>query len=371
MRIGVDAGCLGVKDERLKVGVYQVVKHLFHEIGKIDKENIYLLYSFYPIDKATLDSFGDNIRNIIVKPSKGWMKLWLPVRLFHDKVDIFLGTSQALPSSIPFIKYKKISIFYDLAFEFHPDFYNDSYKKLHDLSYSASRNSDKIISISNKTKNDLINTYQIKKNKIIVSYLAADRDFFNPSIKSEDSKLKKYAPYFLYVGALKKSKNIKTILSSFVLFSKKSKITHILLLVGGDKWLDPEIKQVMTDMDQETKKNIIFLGHVPDTTLVSLYKNATALVSPSFYEGFGLPMIEAAASGCPVISSTDGVVPEIMRAAALLYNPKDVIGISEGMLRIATDKKLGSNMKKKGIELAKTFSWEKFASDVFDEINKS
>src|SRR5437868_616190 len=127
MKIGVDAGCLGIKDERLKVGVYRVVVGLLRQLGKIDTVNRYNLYSFYPIDKELMRSFGPRMRNVLVVPSRGWMKIWLPFRILSQRPDVFLGLNQALPDKIanqP--NYKAVAFFYDLAFEKFPEMYEYS-----------------------------------------------------------------------------------------------------------------------------------------------------------------------------------------------------------------------------------------------------
>src|SRR5438034_10973470 len=102
MKIGVDAGCLGIKDDRLKVGVYRVAVELLRQLGKIDKANRYYLYSFYPIDKKLMESFGPRMSNVLVVPSRGWMRIWLPFRILSQRPDVFLGLNQALPRKIAY-----------------------------------------------------------------------------------------------------------------------------------------------------------------------------------------------------------------------------------------------------------------------------
>ncbi|HEX8965694.1 MAG TPA: glycosyltransferase, partial [Patescibacteria group bacterium] len=147
LKIGVDAGCLGIQDKRLKVGVYQVAKNLLIELAKIDNKNQYLLYSFYPINKKLMRELGPQMQNIVVSPSRGWTKLWLPLRLFRDRPDIFIGLSQSLPQRIPSNRYKTLLLMYDLAFEEYPQSYRD-YSRISKITSLAVMSADKIITIS-------------------------------------------------------------------------------------------------------------------------------------------------------------------------------------------------------------------------------
>jgi len=365
MKIGVDAGCLGITDERLKVGVYQIAKNLFIELSKIDKKNKYFLYSFYPIEKSLLQQFGSNTRNIIVRPIKGWMKIWLPFQLMKDKPEIFLAFGQAIPTKIPFFsRNRTIVLFYDLAFERFPDFYLGSYKKLHKQSVYSAKNADAIIAISQKTKEDLVTLYHASEMKIIVSYPGTDKKFGNKLKDSGQIRMITNKPYFLFVGAMKPIKNIPEIIKGFAEFLRKTKSDYQLFLVGGDKWLDPEIENVLRKVSDDIKQRIKFLGFVSEETLVSLYQHATAFVSPSWYEGFGLPLLEALAAGCPVIASTAGSIPEIVGDGGILIYPNDYREIGEAMITVIKKKGLRKKLIEKGKKRAKNFSWEKFAEDV-------
>lgn len=359
MLIGVDCGCLGVKDERLKVGVYAVAKNLLENLGKIDKRNNYLLYSFYPIEKSLMKKFGPRMKNVIVNPTKFWMKIWLPYRITKDKPDVFLGLSQAVPSYFPFTaRPYTISFFYDLGFEKFPQMYPGFLSKLKRNSLYAGKNSHAILSISKSTKKDIINLYHIKPSKIKVSYPSVGKEFSRSGKKYKSKK-----PYFLFVGAMKQTKNIPTLIKAFNYFLEKSGLKFDLYIVGGDKWFDKGI--------EKKNKNIKFLGFIKDETrLASLYRGAQAFVSPSFYEGFGLIFLEAMKSGCPVITSNVGSTAEVVGEAAILLNPKNYKQIGEAMIEVYKDKRKRKLMREKGLKKSREFSWEKFTSDVLSLISK-
>lgn len=359
MHIGVDAGCLGIKDKRLKVGVYKLAENLLINLSKIDKKNIYLLYSFYPIEKSLMKILGKRMKNVVVTPSRGWMSVWVPLRIRKDKPDVFIALGQALPGLIPFTKKPYlISFIYDLAFEKFPDMYPGSANKLKRNSKYAAINSDCIITISNSTKKDLRSIYKISSRKIKVSYPA-------PSLKIS-AGVKKYKtkkPYFLFVGAMKRTKNIPGLIRGFNYFLGKSNLNYDLYIAGGDRWIDPDIER--------KHQNIKFLGHVPEGKLKSLYKGAVAFVSPSFYEGFGITFLEAMRLGCPVIGPNISSVPEVLGDAGILINPKNTEDLGEAMIEVSTNSKKRKQMIKNGLVRVGSFSGINFAKDVFASINKN
>ncbi|HXS14631.1 MAG TPA: glycosyltransferase family 1 protein [Candidatus Saccharimonadales bacterium] len=364
MKIGVDAGCLGINDERLKVGVYQVVKNLLIELGKIDKKNEYLLYTFIPIQKDLLKQFGPRMKNVLVTPAKGWMKIWLPLRLILDKPKVFLALNQAAPFRFFISSYKIIGLFYDIAFERYPDFYSlgASVSKHKKNSQYLAKTADVLIAISQKTKEDLIQIYKIPEETIIVSYPGF-------AIYPDNTHYAHKNPYFLFVGAFKKSKNIPTLMKAFEEFLQKSKKPYDLVLVGGDKWLDPEIEQIFNSLSFSTQKRIKMTGYVSDNKLASLYKEAAAFVSPSLYEGFGLPFVEAMHYGCPVIASDRGSLPEVIKDAGILVDPDNEKGLARALMKV-TEPSKRKELIEKGKKRSTKFGWKMFANTVKSELDQ-
>ena len=151
MIIGVDAGTLSVSDQRLKVGVYRVVYNALRILGQIDRKNHYILYSFDPIDKAIMNAFGPRMHNNVLRPKKGWFTLRLPLELRVHPVDLFLGFSQAVPSSVP----RTIGFIYDVGFLYHPDAYPGFYNKLKRQTRDVVDRSAHIMAISETVKKDI------------------------------------------------------------------------------------------------------------------------------------------------------------------------------------------------------------------------
>ena len=360
MLIGIDAGCLGIRDERLKVGVYNVAKNLLIHLGKIDTENTYYLYSFHPIEKGLMKQFSANMHNIVVKPSKGWMKIWLPLRISRDKIDTFLAFGQAIPKLPKSVK--KIGYIYDIAFEKYPQFYPDSYKQLHNITANLVKKSDHIITISQAAKKDIHDYYSIPESRISAILLGNRLLETSDSTKSEEK-------YFLSVGALKRIKNIAAVIKAFAAFSTK-KSDYNLVIVGGDKWMDPDITEAYEKLPEEIKKHVSFRGFVSDEELNDLYKNAQALIVPSYYEGFGLPVAEAMSVGCPVIVSNRGSLPEIVGDAGYITNPDDIVTIANYMIKLTQSRSERILLGEKGQRRVKSFTWEKCANETLSVINK-
>lgn len=362
MIIGVDAGCLGVKDKRLKVGVYQAARNLLEQIGKMDKKNTYVLYSFYRIDTSLVKSFGPNFKNVVVKPVRGWTKIWLPLQLLKDKPDVFLGLSQALPLKLPLQTYKSILIVYDIAFEYHHALYKDSWRKLHEETSHAVKSAESIIAVSQATKTDLIATYAVSPERITVSYLGGRK---LPKPKAYDQQ----KDFYLFVGSLKPSKNIPRLLDAFHRFLEKTHADIDLLLVGGDKWIDERIEESMQKLPEKTKKQIKFVGNIDDDELAWLYEKTLCMVSPSIMEGFGLPFVEALSFGKPVIGPLTGSVPEVVGDAGILVDPKAVQAIATALTRMG-DARQRDIFAKKAKQQAARFDWQIFAKTVYTAIQE-
>ncbi len=372
MKIGVDAAVLGVTDERLKVGVYRFALNLLENLAGIDKKNKYLLYSFDPIPKDILDKFDANWTNLMLRPKKGWLSLRLSLEFLQNKQDIFLGLGQALPLLHP---KTSITFVYDLAFELYPQFYADSYKKLSLQTKFAVKNADKIIAISKATRDDLVKLYQADPDKITVIYPGVGSSTIggvsdNVVPQSEESRSlprhhrRRNFKYFLFVGSYKPGKNIANIVKAFELFLKETKKPYHLVLAGSNYWGH------VVDAGNGGGRSVKIMGYVPEKDLPGLYKGACAFVSPSCYEGFGMPILEALAAGVPVITSDRGSIPEVTNDAAILIDPDDIGEIKDAMIKVAADEKLRIRMKKKGLAQAQKFSWEKSARELLDLINK-
>lgn len=222
---------------------------------------------------------------------------------------------------------------------------------------------DAIIADSLASKNDIINIIGIPKNKISVAYLAAGKEF--QIINDTEKILKKFnlpEKFVLYVGDVTWNKNLPRLIKAV------KKINVPLVLVGksiANKEYDntnPWNRDLVTVQSLiENEKNITALGFVEAKELVALYNAATLFAFPSVYEGFGLPIIEAMQSGCPVVTTNGGSIPEVAGDAAYFVDGYNVEDIAEGLLKVYESKNLQRELSKKGLQQAKNFSWKKTA----------
>lgn len=246
---------------------------------------------------------------------------------------------------------------YDMIHELYPNQFRDSGAVIKAKKRSISM-ADTIIAISENTKKDLINIYDVPENKIKVVYLA--NSLQSPTFKTvgeltHTHKLK--LPYILYVGGKEEYKNFKALLNSYVgNFSD-----HFdLVCFGGPKIKNDEFKSI----NSRIKKSIIQLNG-SDDLLASLYKHAFCFVYPSFYEGFGISPLEAMSMGCPVIASNASSIPEVVGDAAILFDPHSNDELIDAIESLYDESKR-NELIKLGFEQEKKFSWDKMAKETLD-----
>ncbi len=218
-------------------------------------------------------------------------------------------------------------------------------------------NSIKVIVDSHNTKRLIIDLYKVPERKLHVIHCGISELFLNhkPNHKKQN--------YILYVGRLSPTKNIKGLIKAFDLLINKYKLDLKLKLTGEYRMLNFKINNAI-------KSKVDFVGNASENDLINLYRNASLFVFPSFYEGFGLPPLEAVACGCPLVVSNVGSLPEVCGDAAYYVNPYDVESITEGMYKVLTNNALGQRLIQKGFERVEMFSWERSAKEykkVFEE----
>jgi glycosyltransferase involved in cell wall biosynthesis len=227
------------------------------------------------------------------------------------------------------------------------------------------KRADRLLAISQFTAFDLVLLHPEVRDKVVAVPLAAAREFRpDTDLSAVASRLNRLAvkrPYFLHVGTLNPRKNIEGLMRSFERFKAMCPAApHRLVIAGAKGWLYAGIEALaerLTARDQ-----LVFTGRVESDDLVALYQGGEALAMPSFYEGFGLPVLEAMACGCPVIASNVSSLPEIAGDAALLVGPKDDEAIARAMNEIASNPSLRQTLVAKGLARAAEFSWERTAA---------
>jgi glycosyltransferase involved in cell wall biosynthesis len=254
-------------------------------------------------------------------------------------------------------KNKIVCTVYDMTSERYPDFFKN-HKKISFIKRQTINRADKIICISKKTKEDLINYFSINENKIEVVYLAS-------GIKEKRLRInleKKYPNHLLFVGSRRGYKNYNNFISAYAK-SKTLRQNFKIIFFGGERVSKLDymvIKQNKLDL-----KNFLFLDD-KKASLPFLYSNVAALIYPSFYEGFGLPIVEAMSFSCPVISSWGGSLKEIGGDGIEYFNPNEIEDISYKLEKVLFSKKILKAQIEYGIRRSQKFSWEKCATETIN-----
>lgn len=219
------------------------------------------------------------------------------------------------------------------------------------------RRADRIITISECSKRDIVRLYGVSPEKVAVTMLAADRRFSpHPAGLPGAAVAGLPRPYILNVGTLEPRKNLDGLLRAFAA-ARRSGLDHTLVIAGARGWGDSRLAPLVEELGLAGA--VVFAGFIEDHDLPHLYTGADFFVYPSLYEGFGLPPLEAMACGCPVITSTVSSLPEVAGDAALLVNPHSEADLTDAIVRLAGDAGLRQALKEKGLKRSAGFSWEK------------
>ena len=248
----------------------------------------------------------------------------------------------------------------------HPEWVSKRLRTFKNFAFKKSiLSAEHIITISEYSKQDIMKYFHIPENTISIVPLGVDNKYFQRINQDEkQATLDKYSinkDFFLFIGTLQPRKNILRIIEAYEQLPLEIKNKNALIIVGQNGWETDELLKKIKRL--ESTGHGKWLDYVEDTEVLALLQSSIALVYPSLYEGFGLPIIEAFASHCPVISSNTTSIPEVAGDAALLVNPLLIDEISHAMQLLATDIHLRDELVKKGLERAKQFTWEKAAQE--------
>lgn len=270
----------------------------------------------------------------------------------------------------------RVITIYDITPLLMPNYFNQGFQKQFlKILRTIDINQDWVIAISESTKRDFCEFSKMSEDRVFVTPLAANNKFYNEvdldKIKATYQKYKIPAgKHILGLSTLEPRKNTAFLIKCFyqILLEHKLQDTY-LILVGSKGWLFNEIFDI-AETQPDLLEKVIFTGYIQDSDLSAIYSGATCFVYPSFYEGFGLPPLEAMQCGVPVITSNTSSLPEVVGDAGILIDPKDQDQLCQAMLNILNDEILRETLKQKGLERAKQFSWEKCANETVEIYKK-
>lgn len=225
------------------------------------------------------------------------------------------------------------------------------------------KKANRIITISNNSKEDICRILGVDEKKVHVIPLAPELSQYKFMKEKSIKKWETADPYILYAGAIHPRKNITKLIRVFGRLIKTKKIPHSLVIAGSFRWKSREVKEAAEKAPYRNK--VLFTGRVSDEELSELYRNCAVFVYPSLYEGFGLPVLEAMAFGVPVVTSNVSSLPEVTGDAALLVDPGNDDEIYEAIWKILDKPDLAAELGKKALKRAALFSWERTAREVF------
>ncbi len=343
MIIGIDANEANLTDKR--VGVNQYAFELLWAINNLQTDHQFIIYlKSQPQDDLPKEK--DNWKYRVIPFPKLWTQTRLPFDLFFHspRPDVFFSMTHYAPrwSPIPTV----VAIM-DLGFLQTPEqFTKKDFNQLKSWTEYSVRNAAKVLAISGFTKMDIIREYGINPQKIIVTHLGVSADMKPTKEKS------RFENYILFLGSLKPSKNIEGIVRAFAQVSGNYK----LVIAGKKAWLFEKIFSVVKESKLEDR--VIFTDFVKDEERPILMSNCEVFVMPSFYEGFGIPALEAMACGAPVVVSPVASIPEVVGDAGIYVDPKNPEDIAKGIQKAIKEK---GKYRKLGLERVKLFSWAKCA----------
>ena len=369
-------------------GIGRYTRELVRAVVAADTINSYRLFSAKPPAKPPVPDSIPVADNAIHRPApvaehwlyRFWyrMRLPIPVQVVTGTIDLFHSPDFVLPpvsGGIP-----TLLTVHDLSFVHYPDTFPSSLVEyLNRVVPWSVKRATHVLADSAATRDDLQRVWNVPAEKITV-LTSGVSNRFQPvaNLESQRSVRQKYGlgeqPYFLSVGTVQPRKNYQMLVRAFKQVAVR--LPHQLIIAGGKGWLADGLLQEIER--QGLNERVQLIGFVDDDDLPALYSASTALVFPSLYEGFGLPLLEAMACGTPVLSSDASCLPEIINApegdAGILIDPTDEAGWAEAMITVAENRALRADLVARGIARAGQFSWDATANHllaIYDQLLNS
>lgn len=366
MIIGIDGN---EANQEKKVGIgqyaYELLLTIYKQRNSVDTFVVYLKNS----PRTDLPESSSTWQYRVIGPKKLWTQFSLPLDLYTHapRPEVFFTPSHYAPRFSPM---PCVTAIMDVSYLHYPRLfkYTDLYQLKQWTGYSIKK-AKKVFTISKASKSDIIAAYNVSEEKVVVTYPGIKGIVRTKSEKEDMEIIKKKhgikGEYILFVGTLQPRKNLTRLIEAFSILKEKKDNKNVELVIVGKKgWLYEDILKAPSRFG--VKDDVRFLDFIGDEELPSLYKNALFFILPSLYEGFGLPVLEAMANGCPVIVSNVSSLPEAAGEAALYVDPEKVEDIAEKMDSLLQNSSLREELVQKGLKQVKKFSWDKTARQTLE-----
>lgn len=371
---------------KIAVNAQKLVKGKMEGLGWFAYENLKRIVRAHPEHDFTFIFgkgieqdfiFAENVKTVNIGPPffrpLAWLLkfgLLMPWYVNRNRFDLYLSPDGWSSNRI---KAKKVGVIHDINFEHFPEFLQKSFCTYYRFFFRRwAKKYDRMATVSEYSKQDIIKTYGVPADKIDVVYNGSS-NLYQPiseeKIAETRAKYTEGSPYFIFVGAFHPRKNIINLFKAFDAFKITDKQNIKLVMVGERFYWNKATEEVYTNL--KFKQNIIFTGRLEQDELKNVYGAALALSYVSLFEGFGIPLVEAMNSGIPIITSSTASMPEIVGDAALIVNPKSVDEIATAMTAMATNTELRKKLIVAGNQRKIDFSWDKTADRFWKTIEKA
>jgi glycosyltransferase involved in cell wall biosynthesis len=353
MRIAIDARKL----HDFGIGTY--IRNILRGLARLDGQSEYIVLC-RPADAGTVGSLAANFRPVPepARPYSLGEQVKIPLTLARERAQLLHEPHYVLPSAT---RCRAIVTIHDCIHLMFPQYLPGALAHVYArmAMWAAVHKADRILTVSEASKRDILRFFEIPPEKVVVIYNAIDERFLGPPDEARmDLIRQRYQldhPFVLYVGNIKPHKNLERLIDAFGRVRARGAGDLRLIIIGDELSKYPPLRQAVHR--HRLDKHVRFLGFQPYDTIAGFYRLARAFAFPSLYEGFGLPPLEAMACGTPVVTSNVSSLPEIAGGAAILVDPYDTDAIAEGIARAVTDEPLRQQLSARGLARARDFSW--------------
>jgi len=343
-------------------GIGTYIRNLVHQLGRIDRETEYVLLC-RPQDRDQIVVPGENFRIVVesARPYSISEQIRIPIALRREHVDLFHAPHYVLP---PLVHCRSVVTIHDCIHLMFPQYLPSRMAYVYAWAqlWTATHRSDRILTVSETSKLDILRRFHVPADKVTVVYNAIDERLAIPPADEGFERVRaRYQlkdPFALYVGNIKPHKNLERLIDAFHQLRQETAFESLKLVIIGDEISKYQGLRRAVHR-HKLHKHVRFFGFVSLETLAVLYRLAGVFVFPSLYEGFGLPPLEAMYFGTPVVTSNVSSLPEVVGDAAILVDPYDTTSIADGMRKALLDEDLRAWLRERGMARAREYSWER------------